>query len=357
MKRSFRARELTPPGRGAVSVLGLEGPGALAAAAALLGRDVPLGRPLLARLELDGEFVDEVLVVAQDAQHCELHLHGSPPLVQRVLAALDADPDERAQVALEERAAALLPEAACEAAARMLLDQSRGALRRALEALLALDDRQLDAGLAPLLDTERVARALLRPSVVVLAGPVNAGKSTLFNVLLGRERALTGAEPGTTRDILREPALFGDWPVIVCDTAGERAVGEASVEQAGQQRARRAAAEADLVLWLAPPGAAPPVPPGEPGPRTRVLATQADRAPRAGAISALRAPEAARARVHALFVEALGLPARAWTPGAALLFEAELARALRAARGTPALRATLRRELDFGRPPAAAPGA
>lgn len=329
-------RELTPAGAGGVSVLELAGPGAHALAERFTARVLPLAEPALVRLSVAGEFLDDVLVCVRDAEHVEWHLHGSPPLVRRVCALLaesgavcaPTTDESCAAGSLEERARALVGSAASAAGARMLLDQARGALRTALVALPDLPPEERTRACLELAGRGRAAQFLLRPAVVVLAGPVNAGKSTLFNVLLGRERAITSAEAGTTRDAVRERAQLGEWPVEFVDTAGERdapADEHGDVERAGQARARHAAARADLVLWLSPPDerALPELPP-----HARVLGTHADRAARPGAISALADPDGARATVHALVRDALRLPARAWSPGAAVPFDVELAREL-----------------------------
>jgi tRNA modification GTPase len=87
---------------------------------------------------------------------------------------------------------------------------------------------------------------------VVLAGPPNAGKSTLLNTLARRDVAIVSPMAGTTRDIIEVHCDLGGLPVIVIDTAGLRESGDA-VEQEGVSRARARAQEADLVLWLIPP--------------------------------------------------------------------------------------------------------
>jgi tRNA modification GTPase len=96
---------------------------------------------------------------------------------------------------------------------------------------------------------------------VVLAGPPNAGKSTLLNALARRDVAIVSPVAGTTRDVIEVHCDLGGLPVIVADTAGLRESGDA-VEQEGVSRARARAQDADLVLWLIPPegleGEAPP---------------------------------------------------------------------------------------------------
>jgi tRNA modification GTPase len=87
---------------------------------------------------------------------------------------------------------------------------------------------------------------------VVLAGPPNAGKSTLLNALARRDVAIVSPIAGTTRDVIEIHCDLGGLPVIIVDTAGLRESGD-MIEQEGVSRARARAQDADLVLWLVPP--------------------------------------------------------------------------------------------------------
>jgi tRNA modification GTPase len=349
---SLRVRELTPPGTGAVSVLAISGPGALEAVRSLsAAASIPIGRPSLLRLRADGEELDESIVCAFSPEEVELHLHGSPLLVRRLLAGLGAEPSPRAGAGtIEDLARAHLARATCEAAARILLDQSEGALARGLSALLPLDDPQRGRAIDALLERWRIARWALRPATLVIAGRANAGKSTLFNALLGERRAIVDAEPGTTRDPNRARASLGAWPAILVDTAGERELGpelsepatQASIERRGQARARDARESADLVLWLepiAPGGIVGPPDPSAQRDGTILVQTFADRAgsisPEARALSALVDPIGARETVAAAFRARLVLPEDPWTQGAAVPFTPELAREIGGLRGLP----------------------
>jgi len=84
---------------------------------------------------------------------------------------------------------------------------------------------------------------------VAIAGPPNAGKSTLFNRLARREAAIVSPFPGTTRDVLELHLDLGGYPVTVLDTAGVRATSD-PIEREGVRRASEQAASADLVLWV-----------------------------------------------------------------------------------------------------------
>ncbi len=103
---------------------------------------------------------------------------------------------------------------------------------------------------APLAD--RSGERLREGLTVVLAGPPNAGKSTLLNALARRDVAIVSPIAGTTRDVIEVHCDLGGLPVVIVDTAGLRDSGDL-IEQEGVSRARARAQDADLVLWLVPP--------------------------------------------------------------------------------------------------------
>ena len=106
---------------------------------------------------------------------------------------------------------------------------------------------ELSDGLAALLETAAEGELLRDGALVVLAGPPNSGKSTLFNALLGQDRAIVTEVPGTTRDALEAAVSFGGFPFRLVDTAGLRETGD-RVERIGVDVARRYLAAADIVL-------------------------------------------------------------------------------------------------------------
>jgi len=232
-KRSATPRviERSPRGAAALSVLRLEGEGAAEVLARCL--DCPLPRPgrIGRRLVVstDGP-VDEVLVAEAPGGGFTLTGHGGPAARRRVVATLVA--------AGAVRGAAPAP-TPFEAASTWLA--ARVALAVERDRLLADDP-----------ETRALLDRLTHPRRVCLAGPENAGKSTLFNALLERDRAITAAEGGTTRDALRAPVAFLGVPVELVDTAG---VGEARADDAlraaaGERALQEARAAALLVVVL-----------------------------------------------------------------------------------------------------------
>ena len=127
-----------------------------------------------------------------------------------------------------------------------------------LEASIAALEGELRAALA----AGARGRTIRDGARVVLAGPPNAGKSSLLNALAGREAAIVSAQPGTTRDVVEVELLLGGLPVVFCDTAGLRAQSDDEIELEGMARTGREFARADLVLWLSAPDVAALEPPG-----------------------------------------------------------------------------------------------
>ena len=111
---------------------------------------------------------------------------------------------------------------------------------------LSFAEEDLEAAVA-LGQEGRIYRDGLR---VVLAGAPNAGKSSLFNALLGRERALVNPKPGTTRDYLEASVSWSGLRVELVDTAGLRSEGADELESQGQELAKRELEKADVALWL-----------------------------------------------------------------------------------------------------------
>ncbi|MBS0152173.1 MAG: tRNA uridine-5-carboxymethylaminomethyl(34) synthesis GTPase MnmE [Nitrospira sp.] len=99
------------------------------------------------------------------------------------------------------------------------------------------------------LDTARTGRALREGVRVVLAGPPNAGKSSLLNSLIHDNRAIVTDVPGTTRDLIEETVIWKGLPITLVDTAGLRDTVDV-VEQEGIKRSREAQAQGDLILHL-----------------------------------------------------------------------------------------------------------
>jgi tRNA modification GTPase len=223
----------------------------------------------------------------------ELHVHGGRAVLEAVLQALAgltglrlAEPGEFARRAFENgkldltaaEGLADLIDAETEAQRRQALRQADGVLRllydgwreRLIAASAALE---ADLDFADEADVPESIAATARPAVealareiaahlqdargeilrdgfhVVIAGPPNAGKSSLLNALARRDAAIVSAEAGTTRDIIEVRLDIGGYPVVLMDTAGIREAG-GEIEREGIRRTLDRMRGADLVLWM-----------------------------------------------------------------------------------------------------------
>lgn len=296
----------SPPA--AIAVLRVSGPQAFAALESLAGR-LPAARHAALRTLRDaaGEVLDEALVLvfpgpgSATGEDCaELHCHGGRAVVGAVCAALGAIPGLRAAEPGEFTRRAFangrLDLAQAEALGDLLAAETElqrraaqagvgGALsaevdhwRREVLALSAMVEAVLDfsdeddAETLPTEFSERrnilrreLEDALARPRAerlregirVVLAGPPNVGKSSLFNALLGDGAAIVSPLAGTTRDVIERPVAFAGVPFVLIDTAGLRDEGVGEIEAMGIARAQAQLAYADIIVWLGPEGEGP----------------------------------------------------------------------------------------------------
>lgn len=262
---------LTPPGRGALAVVGVAG----ADATALLDRLFrPHRMPPAVGTAVVGRWVEampgtigEEVVVTTDRQggmavH-EIHCHGGEAAPGHLLAGLAAAGatvvDWRewltrlGATAVEIEAREALCRVGGPKAAAILGRQLAGALDRALDDLrrcAEADPAEAHRRAERLRAAAAIGLRFERPWRVVFAGPVNAGKSSLANALAGHERSLVSPEAGTTRDLLVARLVLHGWEVELVDTAGLRPAGAptSATEAAGVAAAHGALSGADLVL-------------------------------------------------------------------------------------------------------------
>jgi tRNA modification GTPase len=352
----------TPPGRGGIGVVRLSGPDAHAIACRLMRRtrleprQATYGHvidPALPGAEAAGA-LDQVVATWFAAPHSytaedvvEIGAHGSPPLLVRIVelaiaaGARLAEPGEftlRAYLngrldLVQAEAVADLVAAVTPLQARAAMDQLEGTLTRAiggidrrlfdltarLEASLDFPDEGfhfvardqaaaeiegIAGDLSALVREGRAGRLLREGTLVAIVGAPNAGKSSLFNALVGADRAIVTEVPGTTRDVLSETVDLLGLPVTFVDTAGLRETSDA-IEAEGVRRAEQARAVAALTLLVVDGSEKfPPTPRGaagssEPAPGNRLVVVNKCDLPLAWSPAELEAPSGTVVQVSA----------------------------------------------------------
>jgi tRNA modification GTPase len=290
----------TAPGRAAVAVIRVSGPGAAAALQALAGRLPRPRRAAMRRLRgPDGATIDQGLTLWMPGPDsytgedvAELQVHGGAAVVAGVTRALVAlglrlaEAGEFTRRAFEAgkldldqaEGVADLVDAETEAQAQQALAQLEGALSRRyeawretltralayVEAAVDFPDEEAPADVAgwalplvtrlvgeleaALADAQRGERVRDGYRIALIGAP-NAGKSALFNALLGRDAAIVTPTAGTTRDVIEASMVLEGYKVVLADMAGLRAAGDA-IEAEGVRRARAWAQTAALRIWV-----------------------------------------------------------------------------------------------------------
>jgi tRNA modification GTPase len=269
---------LTAAGRGAIAVVRVCGPGSDSIVddcfAGASGRPLSAAPPNAIRFGMWRDSGEEVVACRRASDDIELHCHGGAAAVRAILRSLEVagvgvfaapssevstyfagvsktrpQPPTCAEAAWQE-----LPRALTQRTAGILLDQANGALDRELAEIDGLDKHDAPAAQArrdQLLKFAPLGEHLTKPWQVVLAGPPNAGKSSLANALLGYGRSIVFNEPGTTREVVTTTSAIDGWPVAISDTAGLRETHD-PLEAAGVEQTISKLAAADLVIHVSP---------------------------------------------------------------------------------------------------------
>ena len=300
----------TAPGRGGVAVVRVSGPEAFQVAERLSGRkrgeaeSFPLLSirkicPFGSGTDSASPFIDEAVVLLFRAPHSytgedvvEFQCHGGTVTPRRVLEAclaagarlarrgefteraflngkldygqaesvldlVDAKTARAADAALEglagrrARECRALYEQALDLSTRIehSLDVDEGELPDGFTENLQSEISNLKSQIADAIRKANEGKILREGALVVLAGPPNAGKSSLLNALLEENRAIVSDVPGTTRDSIEAWIDLDGWPVRLVDTAGLRKTGD-GIEAEGVKRSEDLIAKADVVVWL-----------------------------------------------------------------------------------------------------------
>lgn len=293
----------TPPGKSGVAIIRTSGPQSAAGAETLTGALPPTRKPVLRTLRdpRDGDIIDHALILAFEApksftgeDSVEYHVHGSRAVIKGLLDALGrmdrmrpADPGEFTRRAFENgkldltqiEGLADLVQAETKFQRLQAIQSLDGAFHRhiedwrqrlirclalaeagfdfadegeitdSIEDNVARDAHALQTEMAALLADDHIGERIRDGLTIVIAGPPNAGKSTLLNRLAARDVAITSPIAGTTRDLLEVSLDLAGTAVTLIDTAGLQETSDA-IEREGVRRAKDRMAAADLIIWL-----------------------------------------------------------------------------------------------------------
>ncbi len=265
-------QRLTPPGVGGIHVFALIGPHLDHFLSRHFRRKSRGGGNLSFGYLMDGEEMIDEVIVHQREGRLDVSIHGGIAIERRLTHLLLSHGFEPGQIsettrlssrgmAIQEEAELGLIRAASPHAVLFFLSVLEGVLVREISGWISTLNPQdeshearrvgVEAAIESLLMRASFGLAMSEPPIITLSGPVNAGKSTLFNVLLQRERAIVSDEAGTTRDVIEAPLEVDGYPFTLLDTAGLRST-ENEIEGQGVVRAKKAQARAALVLFLVP---------------------------------------------------------------------------------------------------------
>jgi tRNA modification GTPase len=281
---------LTPAGRGGVATLLLTGVNAkdifllrFISATDLCRLSCSPLRPYFGKLRLDEtDQFEEVVARIIDSDNVEIHCHGGNMIFTAIEQSFARDGvvtknhiDPADKNSQRELALRLLPLAATERVAQILLDQYHGAMERELAEigkLTAIVDQnianetiesntdqktqieleqlqfQLQRRLNRIEENRWVGQHLIKPFRVILTGKTNVGKSSLFNAILGYNRAITSPLSGTTRDVVVAQTAIDGFPVAIYDSAGINNFDANEIEEEGIKRSMELLEEVDLVI-------------------------------------------------------------------------------------------------------------
>lgn len=209
------------------------------------------------RLEILGQY-EEIVVHISSRNEIEIHSHGG----EMVVSAIESTLIQSGACSVSwqeffcggetqrELALRLLPFAPTEYTTQILLDQYNGALDREYAEIEKLKNETLkQQRFNRLKENAKIGKHLVNPFRVVLAGASNAGKSSLFNTILGFQRSIVNVIAGTTRDVVSYQTALDGFPVTFYDTAGFRET-QLELELQGIERSRQSIAHADLLVWV-----------------------------------------------------------------------------------------------------------
>ena len=235
--------------------------------------DLKPGKILVGTIKKQNTIIDHVTIACLDEKNFAIHPHGNPIIVEKIVKllksnkakiisadqllakTLSADKNLNS-IAVEAKIS--LPKAQTLTGTKLIANQIEKGLNQTaqkwLNDITPGNLGKIKADAKQILNDTTIAKFLIRRSTVIIAGPPNAGKSTLLNSLCGKTKAVVTEIPGTTRDWVSADCQIGPLPATLVDTAGlDRqldAPPQGDIEKIAQQKSLELLADADIVLLV-----------------------------------------------------------------------------------------------------------
>ena len=220
------------------------------------------GKILLGTIAAGGELIDQVTIGCEGNNTFAINCHGNPLIVERIMQLLqqqDAELLTAEQLVCKTSASnntivleakLTLPKIKTLEGTRIILNQIDSGLTVLAKDWLQNPPDKIAAEAKKIIDKSKIAKSLIFGCRIVLAGPPNTGKSTLFNHLCGRQKAIVTDIKGTTRDWISSNCQIGPLAVELIDTAGLDEKLADDINKAAQQAATELINQADIVLLV-----------------------------------------------------------------------------------------------------------
>jgi len=231
------------------------------------------GKILVGTIQKQNTTIDHVTIACLDENNFAIHPHGNPIIVEKIVKLLKSN---KAKIISAEQLLAktlsadknlnsiaieaklTLPKARTLTGTKLIANQIEKGLSRTaqnwLENINSIPLEKIKAHAKQILNDTAIAKFLIHRSTFIIAGPPNAGKSTLLNTLCGKTKAVVTQIPGTTRDWVSADCQIGPLPTTLIDTAGlDRQLAtppEGDIEKFAQQKSFELLTDADIVLLV-----------------------------------------------------------------------------------------------------------